>query len=216
MKPFERRSRDRKFYDISQTLSEGIAAWPGDPEYRSGWVMRIADGDSSNVSVLNVGAHTGTHIDAPLHLFNSGADAASIPINSCVGRVRVFSLASEKRITVADLLSLDWHGMQRVLFKTRSGNAPESQFEPDFVSIDESAAEFLVKNKIVLVGTDAPSVDPFESKDLSSHKILLRSGIGILEGARLREVPEGDYHLICLPLKLSGLDGSPVRAVLYD
>lgn len=202
------------FYDISQTLGEGMAVWPGDQEYRFGWTMRIADCGSSNVSALNVGAHTGTHIDAPLHLFDSGADVASLPINSCVGRARVFSLASKKRITVADLLPLDWHGVERVLFKTWPGNAPESRFEPDFVSIDESAAEFLVKHRIVLVGTDAPSVDPFESKDLPSHKILLGSGIVILEGARLGEVPQGDYQLICLPLKLSGLDGSPVRAIL--
>jgi arylformamidase len=202
------------FYDISQTIREGIAVWPGDQEYRSGRTLRIEEGESTNVSVLNIGTHTGTHIDAPLHLFNSGADAASVPIHACVGRARVFSLALERRITAADLLPLDWRGVERVLFKTRSGNLPESRFEPDFVSIDERAAEFLVKNKVVLVGIDAPSVDPFESKDLSSHKILLRSGIVILEGARLEGVPQGDYQLVCLPLKLSGLDGSPVRAVL--
>jgi arylformamidase len=202
------------FYDISQTLGEGIAVWPGDQEYRFGWTMRIADGEISNVSALTIGTHTGTHIDAPLHLFDSGTDVATIPINSCMGRARVFSLASETRITVADLRFLDWQGVERVLFKTRSCIAARSQFDPAFVSIDESAADFLVKNKVVLVGTDAPSVDPFESRDLSSHKILLGGGVVILEGARLGEVPEGDYQLICLPLKLSGLDGSPVRAIL--
>jgi len=204
------------FYDISQTIGEGIAVWPGDQEYRLRWTMRIADGESSNVSALTIGAHTGTHIDAPLHLFDSGTDVAAVPINSCVGRARVFSMASDKSITITDLLPLDWRGVERVLFKTRSGKAPISQFEPDFVSIDESAAEFLVKHRVVLVGTDAPSVDPFESKDLRSHRILLGSGTVILEGARLGKVPQGDYQLICLPLKLSGLDGSPVRAILYD
>jgi len=212
----EGKVREVTFYDISQTLGEGVAVWPGDQEYRSHWTARIADGSSANVSALSMSAHTGTHIDAPLHLFNAGADVASVPVNSCVGRARVFALTSERRITAAHLLPLDWRGVERVLFKTRSGSAAGPQFERGFVSIDESAAEFLVKNKMLLVGTDAPSVDPFESRDLSSHRMLLQNGIVILEGARLGGVPPGDYQLICLPLKLSGLDGSPVRAVLYD
>jgi arylformamidase len=111
-------------------------------------------------------------------------------------------------------LPLDWQNVERVLFKTRSSSRPENTFDGSFVFLDESAAEFLTQKGILLVGTDAPSVDALDSSDLRSHRILLGHGVAILEGARLGNVPPGDYELICIPLKLAGLDGSPVRAIL--
>ena len=209
-------SRARKFYDISRTLREGIAVWPGDQEFRFCRTARIEEGESANVSAFSLSAHTGTHIDAPLHLFDSGQDAASIPFKSCVGRARIFSVTAETCITAADLGSLDWRGVERVLLKTGSSDLADREFAPDFVYIDESAAEYLARKNLALVGTDAPSVDPFDSTTLISHKILLSHGTVILEGVWLRDVPPGDYELVCLPLKLSGADGSPVRAVLWQ
>lgn len=204
-----------EIYDISQTLREGIAVWPGDPEFRQRWVTRMRDGESSNVSTVDMGTHTGTHVDAPLHLDDSGRDIASIPVHYFTGPVRVFSISSKESMGAAELSMLDWRGVKRVLFKTRSGSLPENPFNQNFVYLEEGAADFLISRGILLVGTDAPSIDAFESKSLPSHRKLLHHGIVILEGALLDNVPPGDYELVCLPLKLAGLDGSPVRAVLF-
>jgi arylformamidase len=201
-----------EIYDISQVLREGIAVWPGDPEYRVRRIMAIRDGGSSNVSAVSMGGHTGTHIDAPLHLKDSGNDAAGVPLDRCIGPVRVFSV-SVQCIRATDLSALNWQGVQRALFKTRSG-IPRDGFDSQFVYFTEDAAEFLIQKEIVLVGIDAPSVDAFGSVNLPSHRVLLDHGIVILEGIHLENVSPGDYELICLPLKLAGLDGSPVRAIL--
>jgi arylformamidase len=203
-----------EIFDISQTLQQGIAIWPGDPEYGREPILRIAGGESSNVSVVHIGTHTGTHIDAPLHVDDSGTDTAGIPVHTFFGPARVIPF-SGSCIRAEDLFSLDWRGVERVLFRTRSSGNPENLFDRDFVCLNESASEFLAGKGLLLVGTDAPSVDPFDSIDLPAHKALLRNGTVILENLRLGHVPPGDYTLICLPLKLSGADGSPVRAVLW-
>jgi arylformamidase len=202
-----------EFFDISRTLREGIAVWPGDPDFHSRWVMQIRKGEPCNVSALSMGVHTGTHIDAPLHLDDSGCHIAEIPLRVLVGPVRVLSVPNESCIRAAWLRSIDWRGVERVLFKTNIGTQ-QSSLETGYTHVDPEAAEFLVQKGILLVGTEAPSVDPFESVDLPSHRILLRNGIILLEEAQLDSIDPGNYELICLPLKLAGLDGSPVRAVL--
>jgi arylformamidase len=116
-------------------------------------------------------------------------------------------------IRAADLSALNWQGVRRALFKTRSGIPPDG-FDSQFVYIGEDAAEFLIQKEVVLVGIDAPSVDAFDGVHLPAHRVLLDHGTVILEGIRLGNVSPGDYELICLPLKLAGLDASPVRAIL--
>ena len=204
-----------EIFDISKTLKEGLAVWAGDPEFRLNPVQRIQEGQSSNVLAINMGTHTGTHIDAPLHVDDSGSDVAGISILPFMGPARVAAIPAEKCIGASDLFSLDWRGVKRILFKTRASGIPENFFDRDFAYLSEEASEFLAKKKILLIGTDAPSVDPFESTELRSHKVLLGSGAAILEGIRLGNVPDGDYNLVCLPLKLAGADGSPVRAILW-
>ena len=203
-----------EIYDISQTLREGIAVWPGDQEFRRHCTMRLHDGDACNVSAVTMSIHTGTHLDAPFHLEESGIDIAAVPLRHYLGPVRVVSMDVAECITHAELERLNWDGVERVLFKTRSSNLPEDQFDPEFAYLSEDGAEFLGRRALLLVGTDTPSVDAYESKSLRSHKVLLGHGVAILEGTRLAHVPDGDYGLVCLPLKFAGLDGSPVRAIL--
>lgn len=203
-----------EIYDISRNLCQGIAVWPGDPEFHSRWVMRIREGAPSNVSAVDLCAHTGTHVDAPLHLDDSGYDIADAPLARFVGSARVLAIPAAISIRASDLSGLDWTNVERVLFKTRNSSLPEQRFDENYVYLEKDAAAFLVGKGILLVGTDAPSVDDFAGTDLPSHRILLQHGTVILEGARLHHVPPGDYELICLPLKLGGLDGSPVRAIL--
>jgi len=202
-------------YDISQTIDDKIAVWPGDQKFRHRWSMRIEKGDSCNVSAVTMSAHTGTHLDAPYHFDDAGHDIGSLPLQLCVGQARVVAVpADEQRISVQYLERLNWKGVERILFRTRSSETRGDRFERDFVCLAEDGAEFLVAQGLLLVGTDAPSVDAYTSKTLRCHKILHVHGIAILEGVRLVHIPPGDYELICLPLKFSGLDGSPVRAAL--
>ncbi len=202
-------------YDISQTLHSKTAVWPGDQRFRHRWSMRIAQGDSCNVSSVTMSVHSGTHLDAPHHFDEDGQDIASVSLLAYLGPARVFHVPPEMRsISATFLAALAWDGVERVLFRTRAADMPDGPFDRDFVPLAEEGAEFLAAKELLLVGTDAPSVDAFASKTMTCHKILSRRGIAILEGARLAQVAPGDYELICLPLKLAGLDGSPVRAIL--
>jgi arylformamidase len=202
-----------EIYDISQVLCEGMAVWPGDPEYRIRRSMAIRDGGSVNVSAIRMSGHTGTHIDAPLHLSDSGNDIAGVPIDRCIGPVRIFSVSVRECIGAADISALNWKGVQRALFKT-CPSAPPDGFDKKFIYFKEDAAEFLIQKEVALVGIDSPSVDEFGSVSMPFHRALLDHGAVILEGIRLENVSPGDYELICLPLKMAGLDGSPVRAIL--
>ena len=203
-----------QIFDISQTLREGIPVWPGDRTFRVRRSMQISKGQSCNVSEITMSTHTGTHLDAPYHFDESGLDMAAVPLQNYLGPARVVSFPVAKLIGAADLQLLEWEGLERVLFKTLSSCRREDRFERDFVYLSEDGAEFIGRRGLRLVGTDSPSIDAYSSKSLRSHKILLNHGVAILEGIRLDHVPDGDYELICLPLKLAGLDGSPVRALL--
>jgi arylformamidase len=202
-----------EIFDISQTLESGMAVWPGDPEFFQEQVFRIDRGDGANLMAIRMGTHTGTHIDAPLHVTGSGTDAAGVPLRNCIGPARVLSISASPCIRAADLLPMDWCGVERVLFRTSS--ARPGTFNPNFIHLVEDASAFLAGKGILLVGTDAPSVDPFGSRDLPSHRILIENGTAILEGIRLDTVSPGDYNLVCLPLKIARGDGSPVRAILW-
>jgi arylformamidase len=204
-----------EFFDISQTLMKGVAVWPGDPEFTQRPALRIAAGDTSNVSTLTMGTHTGTHLDAPLHINDSGKDVAGIALESLIGPARVVRFPGETCIRAGDLALLNWEGVQRVLFHTKRDKETEKHFDPHFIYLHEDVSEFLTGKGILLVGTDAPSVDSYGSFDLPVHKGLLRAGTVILENARLDGILPGDYNLICLPLKLADADGAPARAILW-
>jgi arylformamidase len=203
-----------KIYDISRDLREGMTVWPGDQKFRSRWSSRLRAGDPCNVSAITMSVHAGTHLDAPYHYDDSGTDVASMPLQPYLGPARVIFLTADECIRVSDLSGMEWQGVERVLFKTESGLPARSRFNRNYVFLLEDAAEFLARKGIILLGTDAPSVDAYDSKSMPVHRILLARGVAILEWACLTDVPAGDYELVCLPLKLAGLDGSPVRAIL--
>jgi arylformamidase len=178
--------------------------------------MEMRRGDSCNVSSVTMSVHTGAHVDAPYHYDDSGLGVAQMDLEPYLGRARVIALESCGSITAADLEQRDWRDVVRVLFKTSASAWPEDRFQKNYTSLAEDGADYLGQMGLRLVGTDAPSIDAFESKDLRSHRTLLKHRVAVLEGIRLGAVPPGDYELICLPLKLQGADGSPVRAVLRD
>ena len=201
-------------YDISRPVSPAIAVWPGDQAFHMRWTMRLASGDSCNVAAVTMSVHTGTHADAPYHFDEHGAAIADVPLEPYLGPATVVEAGAGGSIDGDTLRALDLARIRRVLFKTRASGLPESQWDTGFAFLTERAAQHLADSGLLLVGTDAPSVDAHDSKTLAAHRALARGGVAILESLHLAAVPPGEYELIALPLRLAGLDASPVRAVL--
>lgn len=201
--------------DISQTLKAGIATWPGDTAFAPFRVMRLESGDSCNVGSVTMSLHTGTHADAPRHFLADGATPAEMDLSPFIGKARVLDLTGVRTILpehLGELAAGKTERIERVLFRT--GTARADHFSGTFAHLSENAARLLAEQGVLLVGIDTPSVDPGDSKDLRTHRVLAGAGISILENLVLAHVPPGPYELIALPLKLDGMDASPVRAVL--
>jgi arylformamidase len=204
-------------YDISVGVSEDTPVWPGDPPVVLKRVAKIKDGANANVSHFSASVHIGTHIDAPVHFLDDGEGIEALPLNILIGRAYVIDLS---KATVLDAETLEKAGIpprtKRLLLKTRNSDfwaRGETKFQTDFVGVNKSGSEWLVRKGVQLVGVDYLSVAPFkQSKE--PHQILLGAGIVILEGLNLDEVSQGRYNLCSLPIKLIGSDGAPARAIL--
>lgn len=206
-----------RLYDISVGVSPEIPVWPGDPPVVLERVMSMENGDEANISRIQSGVHVGTHIDAPIHFVEGGATVDTIPLKSLLGRAYVVDL---RKADVLDAAALESARIpprtRRLLFKTRNSElwiSGESSFQKDFVAVDVSGAEWLVKKGVKLVGVDYLSVAPFNDGG-PTHRILLEAGVVVVEGLNLARVSKGRYTLYCLPVKLMGSDGAPARAVL--
>lgn len=207
-----------KFWDISVPLSIDLPVWPGDPKVSIERTSRIEDGANANVSRMDIGVHTGTHVDAPYHFLQGAPTIESLSLDKLIGPVQVVRIPDDFSIITAELVQACGikPETRRVLFKTVSStfwSRYGSQFRTEFVGIDESGAKELVSREIQLVGTDYLSVSPFK-QSRPTHEAFLRAAVILLEGLDLTDVEPGDYNLICLPLKIKGSDGAPARAVL--
>jgi arylformamidase len=202
--------------DISVTLRNGLVHWPGDPPFEIERIHDMAKGDSNNLSRVRMGAHSGTHIDAPLHFIAGGKSIDAMPFDVTIGRTRVIEINDAGSIKPGELRKHRIRQGERILFKTgNSGRVWQSDsFVEDFVSISKEAARFLVDRKILLVGVDYLSVGGFKRDGTEIHQILLKAGIWIIEGLDLSGVTPGRYDLICLPLKLDQGEGAPARAII--
>ena len=208
--------------DISRSVSPATAVWPGDQEVQWTWTARRNEGESSvNLGSLRLSTHTGTHVDAPLHVKPQGEATDDLPLDSFVGPARVVDVTANAPSIRPEHVNqhvnqLDGPSPERVLFKTSSGVSPDDEWPDAVVPIHPDTIHALADAGVSLVGTDAPSVDPLDSTDLPAHHALLDTGIVNLEGLVLTDVPPGRYELIALPLKIVGGDAAPVRAVLRD
>jgi arylformamidase len=200
-------------YDVTQPVSTALAGWPGDAAYRFEWSCTKAGGASVNVGQMSCSIHTGTHVDAPYHFDDQGATTESLPLDAYLGPARVVDVADRPLIRRSDLATIDLKGTPRLLLRTRAWR-DHSKFPEAIPVLDSDVPDWLAERGVVLLGLDVPSVDVLDSKTLPVHHALGRHGIAILESLDLSAVPEGIYELIALPLKLTGADGSPVRAVL--
>ena len=204
-----------KLIDISVLLDEKLASYPGNTPFSIEPIKRIARGDSSNVSTLHMSAHSGTHVDAPRHFFDSAPGTEALSLEMLVGRTRVIDLATRKAVTGDDLAAFDLSEDVRLLLKTsnsRLWGSPE--FHSEFIGLTESAARHLVDHGVKLVGVDYLSVEVFHTPGAPAHHVLLGAGTVVIEGLNLRDVDPGVYDMFCLPLRVSGCDGAPARVVL--
>jgi arylformamidase len=200
-------------YDITPAITPNLAVWPGDTPVSREVLMDMARGDNLTLSTLRATVHLGAHADGPNHY---GKEAPAIDERSLdyyVGRCQVIRVDISRGTRITPGMVRPDVTAPRVLFGTGSYPDPEN-WNADFAALSVELIDFLHERGVVTVGIDTPSVDLFESKDLPAHKAILRHDMAILEGLILKDVPEGIYELIALPLPLVGFDASPVRAVL--
>jgi arylformamidase len=202
-----------EIFDITVPIRDGMVTYDGDPEVHLERVSSIADGAVANLSRLDFGVHSGTHIDAPIHFIDGAPAAETLPLEPLLGPAHVVDATAVGGLLLdeAALRSLDLpDGAERVLFKTPNSELWESDaFSHEFVHLTGSGAAYLVDRGVRLVGLDYLSVG-----DPDAHRALLGARVVAVEGLDLRGVEPGPYRLVCLPLKIVGSDGAPARALL--
>lgn len=209
-----------KIFDISLTISPDLPVWPGDPSIKLEQVESMDEGAQANVSRLSMGVHVGTHVDAPHHFMNDGRTIEQLPLEVLTGACYVAQLPDGIEAITAeglDDISLPADAT-RILFGTsnsRFWSRGGTGFQEDFVAVTEDGANWLVEHGVQLVGVDYLSVAQYSDPG-PTHRTLLGAGVVVLEGLDLSAVPRGFYDLYCLPLKLLGSDGAPVRAILIQ
>jgi len=206
-----------KIYDVSVTLLKDMPIWPGDPQFVWERVHKIESGDNSNTSRVEMGVHTGTHVDAPYHFLPDGKGVDQLSLKLLTGRVYVLHVPDVKLIT-ADVLKNSEipPRTRRILIKTNNSEfwaKNVSTFQTDFAALTADGADYLVQRGVRLVGVDYLSVAPYKNSR-PTHEVLLKAGVVIIEGLNLSGVDQGRYMLYCLPLKIQGSDGAPARTIL--
>ena len=206
-----------KIYDVTVPIRAGMPIYEGDPAVDIQAWSALAKGDSANVSFLHFGAHTGTHVDAPAHFIEGARKIDALALDTLIGPARVIRVPDDvNEIDPGFIAGQDLRGVERVLFHTRNSSFWNEGFRKDFTHLLPEAAEKLVSFGIRLVGTDYLSIEKFHSGHHRTHLALLSNNVVIVEGLNLSEVPNGDYELICLPLRIAdgAGDGAPARVVL--
>jgi arylformamidase len=197
--------------DISVPIHTGMVHWPDNPPVRVDYMLHMDRGDVCTVSTLSMGSHTGTHMDGPLHFISEGLGLHEMPLDAAIGRVRVIEIRDHESIKPEELELHDIQSGERVLFKTLNSARgwQTDTFLEDFVYISQEAAV-----GVQTVGIDYLSVGGYTKDAVETHVALLGAGIWIIEGLDLSQVDAGTYELICLPIKITGSDGGPARAIL--
>jgi len=207
--------------DISAPVHSATPVFPGDTAYTQQWCATIGPGCPVNVSAITLSPHVGTHADAPLHYDAGGEAIGAVPLDAFIGPCRVIHAIGQGPLITWDHIA---HAVQpgrtgearlppRVLVRTYE-RMPVDRWDGQLAAFAPATIERLADEGVVLVGIDTASIDPADSKQLPSHQVIRRRGLRVLENLVLDDVPEGDYELIALPLKLTTADASPVRAVL--
>ena len=204
--------------DISTTLDpKTMAVYPDNFGLEFTWTSRLDSQAGVNLSKYCLGAHSGTHVDAPLHFVEGGFPIDQVDPGRLIGRAQVIAIDPEAPVITAALLEQQrWRGHERLLFKTRNSARrllQQAEFQRDYVYIAADAAELLASEPLAMVGVDYLSVEGF-AHDPRTHRALLGNGIAIVEGLDLHGVEAGAYEVVVLPLKIAGHEAAPARALL--
>lgn len=202
--------------DISVPIRNGMVHWPDDPPVVIERVSDMERGDVATVSRISMCAHTGTHIDAPLHFIRGAESVARMPFEATVGRARIIEIRDPESIKPQELKPYNLQPGERILFKTMNSFRcwKTDDFVGNFVFISQEAARLISETRVRMVGVDYLSVGGLETDGPEIHRILLRGGVWIIEGLNLEEVIPGEVDLVCLPLRMEGGDGAPARAIV--
>lgn len=205
--------------DATATLAAGrTPVYEGDAPMVFTFLKDMHTGDGLTLSKFDLGAHSGTHVDAPMHFVKDGASIDAVALSALIGPARVIVIPdSVQAIDAAELNRHDWKAAERILFRTRSsshGWMDSVQFHRDFAYVTGDAATAMAAAGVKLVGVDYISAEQFGAPAPLAHRALLGKGIPIAEGLDLRQAPAGDYDLIILPMKVAGHEGAPARAIL--
>jgi arylformamidase len=208
--------RAPRLVDVSVPLQPGIATYPGNPEFELQPIKRIAAGESSNVSRLVMGTHTGTHVDAPRHFFDDAPGVDALALDLLIGPAQVVDVPLSGGITEEHLSGAGLGEQLRVLLRTPNSALWNSAagFHQDYTYLTEGAARYLVARGIKVVGVDYLSVEQFKKPGAPAHRALLGDNVVIIEGLNLSDAEPGQYEMYCLPLRVTGADGAPARVVL--
>lgn len=208
-----------KIIDITQRLDARTPLWPGEPPFVLTHHAVISEQCPVNVGAVSMPLHAGTHADAPFHYDAAGASSAETALDPYIGRCVVMNVrhATGPAVEVSDI---DWSQLEaadapRVLLRTYA-RFPHAAWDSGFRAVSAAVIERLAVLGVVLIGTDAASLDPETSKTMDAHHAVRAAGMRILEGLVLDSVTPGIYELIALPLPLVGADASPVRAILRE
>jgi arylformamidase len=207
----------RRLWDISPPVHDATPVFPGDTSYAQRWIASIGPGSPVNVSAITLSPHVGAHADAPLHYDECGAAAGALALEPYLGACRVIHAIGCGPLVQWPHVqhALDAALPPRVLVRTYE-RMPVDRFDDDLAGYAPDVIERLADRGVMLVGIDTASIDPAASKTLDAHRVIRRRGLRVLENLVLDSVPEGDYELIALPLRLVTADASPVRAVLRE
>jgi arylformamidase len=211
-----------QIFDVSRPLANGLAPWPGDTAFHFELKWKMVEGATVNVGALQMGVHNGTHADAPFHFEPDAATIEQMPLETYLGDAvvvdltRRFETDRSRPITVADIETCadELERAPRLLLKTGVWN--DSKVFPEWIPvITPDVPQWLGARKVILLGLDLPSVDPIDAKKLVNHHALAGAGIAIVESLDLSAVEAGTYRFSALPLRISGGDAGPVRAILW-
>lgn len=206
----------KKWIDISVPLRNGMHHWPGDPAVHIERVADMEKGQVCNVSKWDICAHSGTHMDGPLHFIRNGRGLDHLPFDATIGPCRVIEIKDKDSIKPAELAKHKLRKGERILFKTRNSRISwaKDSFDEKFVHISQEAAQYMVDKGVRTIGVDYLSVGGYQRDGVETHQILLGAEVWLIEGLNLAKVKPGKYELLCLPIKVLNSDGAPARALL--
>lgn len=202
-------------WDISPLIDANTPVWPGDTAFRHERIWRMEAGSPVNVGRITLSPHTGAHADAPVHYEQNGLGIASVDLSRYIGPCRVVRASHRGGLVEPECLpAAFWESAPPARVLLRTYERSPAAWDPDFVAVAPATIDRLAALGVRLVGIDTPSLDPQASKTMDAHRRIAAHGMAILESLMLDDIPDGDYELIALPLKLAALDASPVRAIL--